>query len=82
METEKAVLLIAEVLEVLVGNFTPDCGGDFIKVAACRGCPHLSQCLKFSKARKINSKLQSLLSVNDGDRSGAEYWGTWAIQEV
>lgn len=29
MKTEKAILKIAEVLDVLVGNFMPDCGGDF-----------------------------------------------------
>lgn len=61
METQKAIELIADILDVLVGRFTPDCGGDFIEVAACGECPHLHQCIMFSKARKINSTLQSLL---------------------
>lgn len=62
METQKAISLIAEVLDVLVGNFVPDCGGDFTEgYYYCEKCKDYSLCKKGTKAQNINSKLQSLL---------------------
>ena len=82
METQKAVALIAEVLDVLVGHFNPDCGGDFVPehgswndesdISCGSACEFYHQCKQMSKAREINSKLQSLVA-DKGYRLNAAY---------
>jgi len=61
MKTEEAVLKIAEVLDVLVGHFNPDCGGDFKQGSYCKGCKYYHQCRRGTEARELNSELQALL---------------------
>lgn len=58
METEKAVLLMAELLDILMGCVLPDCGLD------CDGCKYSNQCGQMTKAWDTNLKLQSLLATN------------------
>ena len=71
METQRAIELIAEILDVLVGSFIPDCGGDFVpeyggrygEDTACdKTCKYYGQCRRMTRAQELNSELQGLLA--------------------
>jgi len=81
METQKAIALIAEVLDALVGDFVSDCGGNLAEypvvsshgsVFYCKACKDYAQCGQLAKAREVNSKLQSLL-IDKGYGLNAAY---------
>jgi len=53
-EIEKAVLLMAEILDILVDRSVPNCEID-------DECEYYNECRQMTKMRDINSKLQRLL---------------------
>ena len=73
METQKAIVLIAEVLDVLV-RFIPDCGGDFKEgTLYCKGCEFYSQCKRGTEAQDLCSELQAIVADRDSNDIDSAY---------
>ncbi len=72
-----------EILDVLVGDFVSDCGGNLAEypvvsshgnVFYCEACKDYTQCGQLAKAREINSKLQSLVAGQDSVHVWVDGW--------